>query len=108
MPDTSTLRIVPAPAADDRFEPLRERRDTGMTVSDVARRLRVGQDKVRAWIARGELLAVNTAANTLGKPRWVITPEAIAEFERKRSGWQPPKRTPRRRRQDDEVDYFPD
>ena len=33
----------------------------GLTTRDVARRYRVGQDKVRKWIARGELVAVNTA-----------------------------------------------
>jgi hypothetical protein len=44
----------------------------GLTVHDVARRYRVGEDKVRAWIGRGELKAVNTAAALCGKPRWVI------------------------------------
>lgn len=82
--------------------------DAGLTVADVARRLRVGEDKVRAWITKGELVAINTAAALCGKPRWVITPEALALFERRRQAQQPAKRAPRRRRRTEEVDYFPD
>jgi hypothetical protein len=46
----------------------------GLTVRDVARRYRVGEDKVRGWIARGELAAINTATVMCGRPRWVIPP----------------------------------
>jgi excisionase family DNA binding protein len=79
----------------------------GLTVEDVARRLRVGPDKVRSWITRGELKAVNTAAQLCGKPRWVITPEAIADFEQRRSSAPAPKPR-RRRRQSTLVDFYPD
>jgi transposase len=41
----------------------------GLTVADVAARYRVGEDKVRLWIRRGELAAINTAATLCGKPR---------------------------------------
>jgi helix-turn-helix protein len=78
----------------------------GLTVRDVAKRYRVGEDKVRLWIARGELAAVNTAAALCGKPRWVITPEALAAFEKRRIGGPPPK-PPRRRRRVASVDYYP-
>jgi transposase len=78
----------------------------GLTVHDVARRYRVGEDKVRAWIRRGELHAINTAAAVCGRPRWVITPEALAEFEKWRSGARPEK-PPRRRRRQEMIDYFP-
>jgi excisionase family DNA binding protein len=40
----------------------------GLTVREVARRYRVSPDKVRAWIRRGELAAVNTASTLCGKP----------------------------------------
>jgi transposase len=81
-------------------------RAAGLTVREVARRYRVGEDKVRRWIARGELAAINTAAALCGRPRWVVTPEALAAFERRRTPAPPPeKRRPRRRQ--DEVDYFP-
>jgi transposase len=79
----------------------------GLTVVDVAQRYRVSPDKVRAWIARGELAAVNTASRLCGKPRWVIPPEALATFERRRAGGPPPK-PPRRRRRTVEIDFYPD
>jgi hypothetical protein len=66
----------------------------GLTVGDVARRYRVGEDKVRGWIRRGELAAVNTAAALCGKPRWVILPEALAAFETRRRGSGPETATP--------------
>jgi hypothetical protein len=76
-------------------------------VRDVARRYRVGEDKVRGWIARGELQAINTATILCAKPRWVVLPEALAEFERRRTGGPPPK-APRRRRRPEVRDYYPD
>jgi hypothetical protein len=73
----------------------------------VARRYRVGQDKVRSWIRRGELAAINTATVLCGKPRWVMTPDALAAFERRRTTCPPPK-PPRRRRQPEVIDFDPD
>ena len=81
--------------------------DRGFTVSDVAARFRVGEGKVRGWIRRGELAAVNTAAALCCKPRWVITPEALTAFERPRSGGPAPKQSQRRKRTV-AVDYYPD
>ena len=81
----------------------------GLTVRDVAQRYRVSPDKVRAWIRRGELPAVNTAEAMCGKPRWVVTPEAMERFERGRqTAAPPPKVTRRRRRERGTVDYYPD
>ncbi len=77
----------------------------GLTVADVARKYRVGEDKVRAWIARGELRAINTATVLCGKPRWVIQAADLESFERARLGGPPPK-PPRRRRQPPEKDYL--
>lgn len=82
-------------------EPIR-----GLTVRDVAARLRVGTSKVRAWIARGQLAALNTADVVCGRPRWVVTPEALAEFEARRSSAPPPK--PARRRRLAVRDYYPE
>ena len=101
---------------DDRLSILRlpssgEARDkapaAGLTVADVARRYRVSEDKVRAWVARGELRAINTATALCGKPRWVITPDGLAAFEKLRAGGRPPKPS-RRRRQPAEIDFYPD
>jgi excisionase family DNA binding protein len=79
----------------------------GLTVREVARRYRVGEDKVRSWIARGELKAVNTAAALCGRPRWVVPVDSLAEFERRRAGGPPPK-PPRRRGRSALVDFYPD
>ena len=81
--------------------------EPGFTVADVARRYRVGEDKVRAWIARGELAAVNTATALCGRPRWVIPAEALPAFERRRASTPPPKPA-RRRRQSAAIDFYPD
>jgi excisionase family DNA binding protein len=79
----------------------------GYTIRQVARRYRVGKDTVAGWVARGELKALNIARHRCGKRRFVITPEAMAEFERARQAGPPPK-APRRRKQTSFVDYFPD
>jgi excisionase family DNA binding protein len=79
----------------------------GFTVGDVAKRYRVSREKVRSWIARGELGAINTAGALCGKPRFVILPDHLAAFEQHRSAGPPPK-PPRRRKRSDFIDYFPD
>jgi transposase len=80
----------------------------GYTPREIAKRYRVSPDKVRGWIKRGELVAINTAPRLCGKPRWVITPEALARFEAGRQAIAPPKPMTRRRRQPAMVDYYPD
>jgi hypothetical protein len=77
----------------------------GWTTRDLSVRYRVSKDKVRGWIARGELAAVNTGS--LCRPRWVVMPEALADFECRRAGGPTPK-PPRRRRKPVERDYYPD
>jgi len=78
----------------------------GFTTAEVARRYRVGEDRVRRWIRRGELEAINTADAGACKPRFIITVESLERFERGRSVAQP-KPAPRRRRKPPMVDYFP-
>src|SRR5437868_2535655 len=84
----------------------RDRPGAGLTVADVAKRYRVSPDKVRLWIARGELKAINTADVLCAKPRWIVTREGLEEFEKARRGGPAPKQQ-RRRRQTALVDYFP-
>jgi hypothetical protein len=79
----------------------------GLTVADVARRYRVGPDRVRAWIARGELAAINTRDVRCGRPRWVVTVEALTAFERGRQATTPAPH-PKRRKRTVAVDYYPD
>ena len=71
------------------------------------RSIRVG--KVRAWIASGELAAVNHAATQNGRPRWRISRRALDEFDRARSNRVNLKleRSPRdTRRAVDVVEFF--
>jgi hypothetical protein len=79
----------------------------GLTVADVARRYRVSPDKVRRWVQAGQIAAVNTAAVLCGRPRYVITPEALADFERARSAGPPPKPAKRKMRRE-LIDYYAD
>jgi hypothetical protein len=78
-----------------------------LSVADVARCYRVSKDKVRAWVRRGELAAVNVAAALSGRPQLRITAEALIAFEQQRSAGPPPK-PPRRRRRTPQVDFYPD
>jgi transposase len=81
----------------------------GLTTRDVAKRYRVGEDKVRAWIKAGVLAAINTADVACGRPRYVVTPEALAAFELARSATtKPAKATPKRRQQQGMKDFYPD
>jgi transposase len=80
----------------------------GMTPREVAKFLRVSPDRVRSWILKGELAAVNTANIRCGRPRWVILPHHLAEWERGRRASPPPKRWRRRRQPAELVDYYPD
>ena len=79
----------------------------GLTTAEVARRYRVGEDRVRTWIKSGALKALNTADSTCAKPRFVVLPEHLAEFEAARSTAPAPK-SPKRRRPSGERDFFPD
>jgi excisionase family DNA binding protein len=56
-----------------------------LSVSQVAARLYVGDDKIRDWIKNGEMEALNVASRLGKRPRWRISEEALVAFERKRS-----------------------
>jgi hypothetical protein len=79
----------------------------GYTVADLCRRWRIGADKVRGFLRRGELVGVNVAATLSGRPQWRITAASVERFERVRSSAPPPE-APRRRRRLAMVDYYPD
>jgi excisionase family DNA binding protein len=81
----------------------------GYTPRELARVLRVSPDRVRAWIQAGELGAIDTARNRCGRPRYVILPHHLAEFEQRRRAATPaPKPPPRRRRLPAVIDFYPD
>jgi transposase len=78
----------------------------GLTVPDIAKRYRVGEDKVRGWITRGELQALNTSDVLCGRPRYVVTVEALAKFEAGRRAAKVEKT--KRRKKSAVPDYYPD
>jgi hypothetical protein len=78
----------------------------GYSVADLCRRWKVGADKVRGFLRRGELVGLNVATCLAAKPQWRITPESVERFERRRSSAPTPK-PPRRCRQVEEIDYYP-
>jgi hypothetical protein len=69
---------------------------------------RVSVQKVRRWIASGELAAINTAGSRLDKPRLVVTPAALERFEAGRRAATKPKPAKRRKRQAGVIDFYPD
>ena len=73
-----------------------------LTVPELAASLGIDQDKVLAWIHRGELRALNVAESATGRPRWRIPADAWEEFERRRTTKATATATrPRRRRKRD-------
>lgn len=59
----------------------------------------IGLDKVLAWINAGLLRAINVAAEGCKKPQWIVHPDDLADFERRRSNMTPtPDTKPARRR----------
>jgi hypothetical protein len=77
--------------------PLIQRR---FTAAGVARLYGVGMKKVLRWIREGELEAVNLATSADERrmlPRWSISAEALAAFERRRGATTNAK-PPRKRR----------
>lgn len=79
----------------------------GYSVADLCLRWKVGPDKVRAFLRKGELVGINVATNLSAKPQWRVTRESVELFERRRSTTPPPKPARRHRRRQ-EIDFYPD
>lgn len=80
--------------------------DRYLTPPEVARRFGVSTSKVTTWISRGEIVALNLATAAGGRPRWRISPEALADFEARRSAQPKPKQQRRRRAPKEMVRFF--
>jgi hypothetical protein len=78
---------------------------SGYTTEDVAKLCRVSPDRVRTWIRTGQLGAINTA-DPGSRPRFVILPEHLEAFARRRSASPPPKPEPRCQRTV-AIDFYP-
>jgi hypothetical protein len=99
---------APSPAAGLTVGDLDRRRlVAGFSVADLARRWKVGPDKIHGFLRRGELIGVNLATNLCGRPQWRITPESVRAFEERRTS-APPAKPARRRKRTVAVDYYPD
>jgi hypothetical protein len=78
-----------------------------LTPGEIARERRVSINKVLAWIAAGELAAINMATRVDGeRPRWRISRAALAAFDVKRTTIAPPLATPRRRQQREAIPQY--
>ena len=76
-----------------------------LTTTQIAQRLRVKVDTVRAWIKSGELKGVNVGQGSV-KPRFRVDPADLALFEQRRSVVPPPKLTRRRRKRNPETTQY--
>jgi excisionase family DNA binding protein len=80
-----------------------------MTPNELARYLRVSPDSVRSWIKSGRMKALNTASARCAKPRYVILPHHLAEWEQSHSAIEPELAPRARMRRRAEIkDFFPD
>lgn len=78
------------------------------TVQEVSQRYGVGEHTVLGWIASGQLRAIHVGRRPgAGKPRWRITPEALAAFEQVRTSAPPAAKLPRRKRPEGVIEFYP-
>ncbi|HEY1186325.1 MAG TPA: helix-turn-helix domain-containing protein [Gemmata sp.] len=80
-----------------------------LTVAEVAERFGVTPETVAGWIRAGELRAVNVSrSRTSKKPRWRVTPEALAAFETARSATAEQPAAPKRRKRPagDVIEFY--
>jgi transposase len=78
-----------------------------MRIGDIMKRFGVGRGTVKAWIAANELRAVNVSREPGSRrPRWWITPEALAAFEATRTAGVPAPKAKRRKSAGDVVEFY--
>ena len=73
---------------------------------ELAHRYGVDVKKILCWIRRGELPAVNLAADPHGRPRFRINESDIAVFEARRAVSPPPPKMRRRRIDPSVIQFF--
>jgi hypothetical protein len=82
--------------------------ERGYTPNELAAILRIGPDRIRSMIASGELGALNLAPSRCHRPRHVVLPHHLREFEQARRVVTPPPKPARRKKRTTLVDYYPD
>ena len=78
------------------------------TPPEIARKWGISVDKILTWIRSGELKAINAATRLGGRPRYLISLEALDSFERSRTVAEQPSSKPRnsKRSNQDVIDFF--
>jgi hypothetical protein len=79
----------------------------GYTIPELAGLLRKRPSTIRGWIRSGQLPALNLATRRGGRPRLIILPHHLTEFEKSRRA-APPKPPRRRRTPAGQIDFYPD
>jgi excisionase family DNA binding protein len=80
-----------------------------LSVPEIAKRLRVNEDKVRGWLVNGELRGVDVSARRGKRPRWRIDPADLEAFLARRVAQPTPRttgRVQRRRRAETGIIEF--
>ena len=77
-----------------------------ITPPQLARHMGVSPDKILHWIRTGELRAFNAATRVGGRPRYLISADAVAEFEKRREVVCTAKARRRTRKKNDGVIEF--
>ena len=89
-------------------ESLSEKHKQGFTPPALAAAWGVSRNKILNWIRTGELEAINITKDQNGRPRYIVTQQAVESFTRRRSTVQNVA-TPTRKLQvlaDDEIEFF--
>lgn len=87
---------------------IQDDRQRGLTPRELGRRWRMSHDAIRGLIRAGHLKALNLAPARCTRPRFVILPQHIEEFERRREAAAVTVAPRDKRRKPVEIDYFPD
>lgn len=75
-------------------------------VKDLCERFAIGEHTVLGWIKRGELRAIDVSRNRGRRPKWRITPEALAAFEQLRTPTPSLPRTRRRNESANVIEFY--
>jgi hypothetical protein len=77
------------------------------TARSLAAYWKVSVNKIRKWLASGQLVGVNLATNPAGRPQWRITAASVEAFEARRTSAPTPRPARRRQKRSQQVDFYP-
>lgn len=78
------------------------------TPPQLAKEWGLDADKILGWIRSGQLIAVNMATTTGGRPRYRISAEEAQAFQKRRSNSPPPQSSPRTKtpKDDGTIEFY--